>query len=103
MTKERSGRHKTGLSVSPPPVTNQGEEMKIKERTTTRPFRSKYPGRCPLGPEGVHPICVGDLVVKVSPGFSWNEESYGLVTGRGIYHVIKRTEYVHKECFDGTK
>ena len=41
MTKERSGRHKTGLSVSPPPVTNQGEEMTEKliiENRTNMPM-----------------------------------------------------------------
>lgn len=77
--------------------------MKTKERTTTKPFKSKYPGRCPLGPEGVHAIRVGDLVVKISPGIAWNEERYGLVTGRGIYHVTARTEYVHEECYDVLK
>ena len=75
--------------------------MKTKERTTTRPFKSKYPGRCPLGPEGVHPIRVDDLVVKVSPGFQWAVEHSSAVYGRVSRWVgTARTEYVHKECFD---
>ena len=75
--------------------------MEVKERTTTRPFKSKYPGRCPLGPEGVHPICVGDPVVKVSPGFQWSKEFSAESHGRVSHWVgVARTEYVHKECFD---
>jgi hypothetical protein len=74
---------------------------KVKDRTTTRPFKSKYPGRCPLGPEGVHPIHVGDTVIKITPGLQWSEEYSKFEHGRSSHWVgVARTEYVHEECYE---
>lgn len=71
----------------------------VTERTIVRePFRARFYGRCPLGIDGVHGISVGDLIVKVDPGFRWMEQK---VSQRmKAYMSMQTADHVHADCFD---
>ena len=62
------------------------------------PFIANYGGRCPIGPDGIHRIQAGDMIIKLEKPLRWSEER---VTRYGRPYVMEHhTDFVHEECWE---
>ena len=66
---------------------------------SSRPFKAKRYGTCPIGPEGVHHISEGDIVVRLERPLRWHKEMISQRTLRR-YLGACQADYVHADCLE---
>lgn len=73
-----------------------GQPVRISDESLS--FRAKHAGRCPIGPDGSHPILEGDLIIKLEKPFVIGRER--LSRRSRIYLATTYVDYVHEECWE---